>query len=234
MPAHTEERSKSSTVTSRWRTTAFRRRALLPALVALAIVALSAPAGASAETFSSSGGSTINDGSCSSDESTHGKATPYPSTIDVSGLAGVVQDVNVTLSGFTHFAPLDVRVLLVGPQGQTALLMHENGSTDEVYGLTLTFDDAAAQPPAIDAMLTGGTFKPSNQSENTFGCEWLAAGSFPSPAPAGPYGSTLSGFTGSDPNGEWKLYVVDTYLHDGGSLSGWSVDISATASVGHT
>ena len=31
----------------------------------------------------------------------------------------------------------------------------------------------------------------------------------PSPAPSDPYGTQLSDFNGSDPEGTWKLYVKD-------------------------
>jgi hypothetical protein len=112
----------------------------------------------------------------------------YPSTIAVSGLAGqVVQDVNVTLTGFTHAYPADVRVLLVGPRHQTTLLLHENGSDTDANNLTLTFDDAATQPPPTDgSALTSGAYKPSNQSEGG-GCHnFSATSAFPAPAPAGP------------------------------------------------
>jgi Proprotein convertase P-domain len=183
----------------------------------------------------SGNGMNINDGSCSSDEAQHAKSTPYPLTTRVSGLTGVVQDVNVTLTSYSHLAPVDVRMLLVGPQGQSTLLMHENGSTDEVWYITLTFDDAAAQPPPTDEYLAGGTYKPSDRSEGWTGCHvFSATGSFPAPAPAGPYGSTLSDFSGTDPNGDWTLYVVDTYQGDWGSLGSWSLDITTTASADHT
>lgn len=208
------------------RTNLSRRRLLLPALLLLAGVALAAPAAASAQTFSNNAGIAINDGNC--DDLIQAQATPYPSTIAVSGLAAV-QDVNVTLSGFTHSHPADVRVLLVGPQGQTTLLLHKNGGPHDVSNLSLSFDDAAAAPPSTDfSALASGSYKPSNQSEGPGGCElFSAASSFPAPAPAGPYGSTLGGFNASDPNGDWKLYVVDEFAGDTGSITGWSLDITA-------
>jgi len=50
-----------------------------------------------------------------------GSATPYPSNILVSGLTGTITKVTVTLSGFSHTAPDDVDVLLVGPAGKSLL-----------------------------------------------------------------------------------------------------------------
>ena len=32
---------------------------------------------------------------------------------------------------------------------------------------------------------------------------------WPAPAPAGPYSTGLSAFDGTDPNGEWRLFVID-------------------------
>ena len=50
-------------------------------------------------------------------------ATPYPSTINVPSFTGTVTRVTVTLYGLSHTWPRDIDVLLVGPTGQTLLLM---------------------------------------------------------------------------------------------------------------
>jgi subtilisin-like proprotein convertase family protein len=203
------------------------------ALVVTAAAAFAAPGalaaqGASpARTFTNSDGIAINDGACD----LQAQASPYPSTIAVSGFVGTaVQDVNVTLTGFTHQYPQDVRALLVGPQGQTTLLLHENGEEWYAENLTLTFDDGAWQSPTHLGTLTTGTYKPVNQDEPPYTPPWACtppATSFPGAAPTGPYGSTLGGFNGTDPNGVWKLYVVDNGQSHPGSFAGWSLEITA-------
>jgi subtilisin-like proprotein convertase family protein len=202
---------------------------LLAAVVAVAGVCLGAPEFAGAATFSNTGAITINDGSCTSgvaDPSAVGKATPYPSTIDVSGL-GAVTDVNVTVTGLSHTFPDDVDVLLVGPQGQSTLLMADTGDNGDLFGVNLTFDDAAAGSLPDQSQIVSGTYKPTvGTTVGVLNCSVPA--SFPSPAPMGTYGSSLSVFNGTDPNGTWSLYVIDDSQGDTGSISGgWSLEITA-------
>src|SRR5579871_5038843 len=59
-------------------------------------------------------------------------ASPYPSSITVSGLTGqVITHLAVTLNGFSHSFPSDANVLLAGPSGQTAVLMAGAGGQDD-------------------------------------------------------------------------------------------------------
>ena len=158
------------------------------------------------------------------------KANPYPSSITVTGFAGqVVSKVTLTLHGFTHSFPSDVDVLLVGPQGQAAIMMSSVGGQNKfsVTNLMLTFDDDAVNPLPVLTTLTSGTFKPTNG--------YLALGysnfpfDFPLPAPTGNSNSVaaLSVFKNSDPDGVWQLFVVDDVGGDAGSISnGWSLNLS--------
>jgi subtilisin-like proprotein convertase family protein len=144
-----------------------------------------------------------------------GVASPYPSSISVSGLAGSLTKVSVSLFGLTHTFPDDIDVLLVGPAGQKMILMSDVGGSNDVSGVNLVFDDSASSSLPNSTTLTSGTFKPTNIGSGD---------TFPATAPAGPYGSTLSVFNGTNPNGTWRLFVVDDQATDSGSFSGgWSV-----------
>ena len=153
-----------------------------------------------------------------------GNATPYPTTIGVSGLTGTVQKVTATLTGFGHGFPDDVDVLLVGPGGQKVLLLSDAGGGGVVSGINLTFDDAAASALPDGSSLASGTWKPSAYEPTTDG--------FTSPAPGEPYATALSTFNGTDPNGTWSLYVRDDFSTTGGGITGgWSLTITTSAPV---
>ena len=154
-------------------------------------------------------------------------SSPYPSTITVTGLtAQVIGKVTVTLHGFSHAFPSDVAVLLMGPQGQTAILMAETGGQMKlsVTNLTFTLDDDAAAPLPVESHLTNGTFRPVN-AYPFFGLPTLPF-DFPAPAPEGHSNSSaaLSVFKSTDPNGTWQLFVADNVTGDTGVISGgWTL-----------
>ncbi len=148
-----------------------------------------------------------------------GQAAPYPSTISVPAI-GPITDVDVTLTGVSHTFPDDVDVLLVGPTGLTTVLMADAGGSGDLVTVNLSFDDAASTSLPDSTQIVAGTYKPSN----------LSAFSGTPPAPAAPYGATLSVFNGSNPAGSWKLFVYDDVGPDNGSISGgWSLDITSLA-----
>jgi subtilisin-like proprotein convertase family protein len=147
--------------------------------------------------------------------------SPYPSSILVSGVTGAVTKVTATLSGFTHTYPEDVGVLLVGPGGQTVMLMDGCGDGSDASGLSFTFDDSAAGSLPGAGFLTSGTYRPTAYFPDVFD----------SPAPPSPYGNTLAALGGA-PNGIWSLYVQDFSAGDAGSLSGgWSLKLVLSNSV---
>jgi subtilisin-like proprotein convertase family protein len=154
----------------------------------------------------------------------NGPASPYPATINIAGLAGTVSRVTVQLNNISHTNPDDVDVLLVTPTGQQVLLMSDCGGGEDLVNVNLTFDDDAAALPNT-SLVTAGTYKPTN-----FGL----GDSFAASAPTGPYPDPpqLAVCNGINPNGAWKLYVMDDLTGRGGEITGgWSLTVTATEPV---
>jgi subtilisin-like proprotein convertase family protein len=151
----------------------------------------------------------------------HGIGLPYPSSITISTLFGLVTNATVTLQNLNHSFPHDISVLLVSPAGANVLLMSHAGGGYSVTNLTLTFDDAANNILPNSAPLTSGTYTPASYPGPVV---------FFAPAPAAPYGSTLGGVNGQSPNGVWSLYVLDDTAGDAGNIAGgWSLALTTTA-----
>ena len=183
------------------------RRVLL-ALVALALLA---PSGAAAATFSNTSPIVVPDNST---------GNPYPSTIPVSGLGGTVTNVKVTLVD-VFGAARDFDVLVSGPSG-SAIVMSDTCSGTDYNHVAISFEDAAANllPSGLCVGFTGGTYKPTNYD---------SADNFPT-APPGPYPVGFSSFNGTPPNGVWKLYALDDQVPDAGSIGGgWRLDLTTNA-----
>ena len=152
-----------------------------------------------------------------------GTATPYPSAIEVSGLAGTVQKVRVALHSFSHTAPEAVNVLLVSPANNKCLLMANCGSTRAVTGVALAFDDAAPALLPNSSQIRTGTCKPTFYGNSPI---------LPSPAPAGPCVSSLPAINEPTPVGTWSLYVAADAANNSGSLyAGWSLTITTVCTV---
>ncbi len=146
-------------------------------------------------------------------------ANPYPSTINVSGLAGVVSNVTVTLRGLTHSWTRDIDVLLVGPAGQKVMICSDAGNGG-ANNATFTLSDAAVAALPL-SQLVSGTYQPD---------DYEAGEIQPAPAPAGPYETLLSSFNGQTPNGTWSLFVADDGNDDVGSFAGgWSITLTAVS-----
>lgn len=145
-----------------------------------------------------------------------GPATLYPTTVIVDGLPSKVENVEVLLVNLSHQWMYDVEILLVGPTGQTCLLSSDCGG-QHVTGINLLFSDAAPNRLYAGTLATTGVYRPSE----------CATTSFAAPAPPPPYGTTLSVFDGSDPNGVWKLYINDDSSGDYGHMDGgWAMFVN--------
>ena len=168
--------------------------------------------------FCSTGGITLADG-----PSPPTVSVPYPSVINVSGftLPAVLEQVNFTIS---HVFADDVDMLLVGPGGQNAIIMSDVGGGVDVTNLLLKISDAGATALPDAGPLVTGTFRPANYTSTP-------ADAWPAPAPVPGGGSALSAFTGTNPNGSWRLYIVDDESLDGGSSTGWCLNLRPICAV---
>jgi hypothetical protein len=168
---------------------------------------------------------------------TQGPAGPYPSDLAVSGVVGPVAKVNPILHGFHHQYTQDVRVLLVGPGGQSSVLMANVGTqlVDNAAPVELAFDDGVPPLPCYqnDGVPLGGgvyapTFYPTGDSTGHCDSNLDTAG-FAAPAPPGPYAAGLAPFNGANPNGVWHLYVDDVSSSDVGAIDGgWGIQFTVT------
>lgn len=158
------------------------------------------------------------------------RATPYPSTIDVStAVTGSFIKVTATLNQGNVLGIMGLDVLLEGPAGQTVMLMSDVGGSGRFFNSVVTFDDyAPTQIPVTGPggnTVIAGTFRPSN-----FG----TIDGMPSPAPLEPYGTTLAVFGNANPNGTWKLFIRDDMLGSGGTgtiSGGWCISITPLNSI---
>jgi subtilisin-like proprotein convertase family protein len=153
-------------------------------------------------------------------------ASVYPAPIAVTGLSGPVTDVDVSLHGLQHTFPSDLDVLLVGPAGQRALVMSDVSNGDLASGtVDLDLDDEAAASMPVGTALQTGRFRPTDSDVDAVTGdtdEFIGE-----PGSTDGDSSALSVFDGTDPNGTWKLYVVDDAADDTGALTGgWSLHIT--------
>jgi VCBS repeat-containing protein len=154
--------------------------------------------------------------------------TSTPSTIEVSGFETEIQDVNVRLNIYTHNQPADVDVLLVGPQGQTAMIMSDVAGASKADNDSLILDDQAATSLPKQDDLTSGHFQPTNYEYTSLPDKFAPNPRIPSPLPSN---ASLSIFNGANPNGTWTLFVVDadddTPDTRGIIAGGWQLDITS-------
>lgn len=204
--------------------TSRRGRAAVAGLVLAGLPVLAAPAGGAPATFSNGTPLTI---PSPGQFGPPWKASPYPSTITVSGLSGTVTDINVRLADIDCYQdppggptggagewPDDIDILLVGPIGQDVMLVSDVGGDynagQNVEDLNLVLDDEAAVslpaesplsvPPS--APLTSGTYKPTDDDDP----DELPVDTFSNQRPETPLAAR---FTGPTPSGSSVLSAFD-------------------------
>lgn len=148
-----------------------------------------------------------------------GAADPYPSVKYVSA-AGNVTKVTVTLTGFKHESPEDVRIALRGPDSTLVDLMSNCGGAFSVAaGINLVFDDDAGAALPDNAAITAGTYQPTRYGDVA---NWQG-GLLGTITPE----ATLAAFVGRPKTGSWSLWVIDKAgLGIGEITSGWDLTIT--------
>lgn len=146
-----------------------------------------------------------------------GPALPYPSLAPVSRVSDIVTGLRLTLEDLTHGYVGDLDILLTNPEDIGCIVLSDAGNKAPASHLTNTFHlRASARLPQLGPV-TSGEYLPTDYTD-------VPQDSFPPPAPPGPYPSDLSALLRGDPNGLWKLFVVDDAADEGGSLAGgWSL-----------
>ena len=157
-----------------------------------------------------------------------GPASPYPSSITVSGMTGLVTDVTVTFHNLTHATLGDVDALVVAPSGENLIVLSDAGPENALSftnNATLTFDDSAATT-VPGGNVASGSFRPTNNP-------WNTTETFPAPAPSPSSQTTLAGaFSGIGANGSWQLFIIDDTTGDVGTMSGgWSLTLTTEVSA---
>jgi hypothetical protein len=154
-----------------------------------------------------------------------GPGSSSGSSISVSGLGNSITSVSVEIESFTDADPNSVGLVVVGPTGAALALLGACGGSQGISPINVAFSDTASSIPLNN--LVSGTFKPT---------QYASLGSFPSPGPGLAYNSpatfgssTLaSTFDGSNPNGTWSLYAIDSVSGSTGEISnGWNLQVNA-------
>jgi hypothetical protein len=127
----------------------------------------------------------------------------------------------VTLHDWSHQSGSEPVVVLQGPTGVAVIVYYHTTQSIPFENATVTFDDDAPGRIPEATSLQSGTYRPSGY-EGAF---------LPPPAPERPYQTLLTAFDGTNPNGEWKLWVVDDIASTsvGGIDGGWSLEFDADA-----
>ncbi|HIG76180.1 MAG TPA: T9SS type A sorting domain-containing protein [Bacteroidetes bacterium] len=186
----------------------------------LAMVALALPASAQTTQTYCSGTPVMIPAS----GATSGAPDPYPTTITVSGLAGAITDVDVSIAGLSHSNPGDLDVFVEAPNADNVWLFSDQANGTPATDVDVVFDDQTpGQPPIpFSGPLTSGSYIPANVGSTS--------DAFDAPAPT-PSGSVrLSDFNGDDPNGTWTLWSDDDATNNTGEYDEWCVIITTDAS----
>ena len=124
----------------------------------------------------------------------------FASDVDTHLLEHLAGDAHAQASSSLAYAS-DLTVILISPSGTRATLFAEVGGDGVLRG-NLRIDDEARRSLPLNSRPPKGAYRPTDN-----------AGRSRPPA-------DLSVFDGEDPNGTWRLRIIDGYESDGGRLNG--------------
>ncbi len=134
-----------------------------------------------------------------------GPANTVRSSIEATGLGGlVVEDIFVKMD-IDHTWDNDLRILLVGPDDTRVVLVAHQGGSRDGFKDTAFSDSAPSAVTDADAPFTG-TFRPEEK---------------------------LADFVNRQAGGMWTLIIEDNASMDGGVLNNWQLDIVARSAKPH-
>lgn len=147
-------------------------------------------------------------------------------TVNVTGLAGPVTDVDVVLNGVTHTWPRDLDLAIQAPgSNKVVRLMSDvcGTNTTPLSGAVLTIDDEAAVTMPDNAACPPGSYRPTNNDAAE------------TPPPGTSFADSLSAFDGSNANGTWTLHASDDLSSFVGQLtSGFALTVTTDDAPGET
>ena len=123
------------------------------------------------------------------------------STINVRGVQGDITDLNVQVD-IEHTWTSDLRLVLVAPDRTRVVLVNRQGDDGDNFENTM-FDQAASEHINRADAPFAGTFRPAR---------------------------SLDRLNDINPNGRWRLVVIDFADGDGGALEGWTLEIATDES----
>jgi len=218
-----------------WKRGGFRRRSLMMLVPAAALVLTGGLSGVVAQQgdmgtqairdgFTSPGRIDIQDATAGS----VGRGDPYPSTINLTDLPDRAYDVNVTLRGFQHENPDDVDVLLEAPNGRASIIMADAGGNATLGSVTFSLNDEGGDPIPDSGTIQSRQTDDSDEADAGEGydpADYSGSDDFPEVDDTQNVG--FGAFDGVNPNGVWKLYVVDDENNgeSGAIANGWEIEI---------
>ncbi|MBL8187992.1 MAG: proprotein convertase P-domain-containing protein [Acidobacteria bacterium] len=128
------------------------------------------------------------------------------STITIAGANPYLWDLNL-FTGISHSFNADLDITLTSPQGTVVTISTDNGGSNANVFNGTTWDDQAGAAATDFGYINNSVATPLIVEE------------------------ALGAFLGENPNGVWTLTITDDSSQDTGTLSSWSLQVSALASA---